>query len=263
MEPMLLVGLAVWLLVVATLLRVRMSSRAQARPLAAGVVAAVVMVLLASSVASATHTEVTTSTIFWFAPTWNGYKVYLSAPTHSDSGSRGECGWEENINGRYWNSYAASVNTGGSGSLYDRGYYITVSGNARDNSYPAHVTQGNNWGANVYITTHTNASGGCGNSASYVLTMYRTGVSNSVSLASELQTDLHPVLPGGQNSWNCDLLYECTQVSASHRAYVELFFHTNTAAVSWFQNDGTEGHGGVTHSWRYGYAVDVRLGYPR
>jgi hypothetical protein len=48
-----------------------------------------------------------------------------------------------------------------------------------------------------------------------------------------------------------------------HRAYVELFFHTNLSAVNWFQGDGVEGHGGVTESWRYGTAVDNRLGYPR
>src|SRR5262245_9876437 len=41
---------------------------------------------------------------------WNGVKVYLSSPRHASSGSRGECGWEENINGRIFNLYAAGLN---------------------------------------------------------------------------------------------------------------------------------------------------------
>src|SRR6202008_525747 len=49
---------------------------------------------------------------------WNGYKVYLSSPTHTDSGHRGECGWEENANGNHWNSNAA-VNDVHPSSSYD------------------------------------------------------------------------------------------------------------------------------------------------
>jgi hypothetical protein len=222
------------------------------------------MLALSSSVALATHTDVTTGTYTFSPSPWNGYKVFLSAPTHGDSGSRGECGWEENINGHHWSYYAGSVNTGSLGSFYNREYDVAVSNNPRtETEYTNHVAYANNWGADVYIITHTNANVGCGDGSSYLLVMPRSTVPNSVGLASELLADLDPATPGGQNSWNCDTLYECLYANAMHRAYVELFFHTNLSAVNWFQGDGVEGHGGVTESWRYGTAVDNRLGYPR
>lgn len=263
MEPWILVVVGAALLAVATLLCVRLSIPLVTRPIAA-IVAASVIVAVSSSVAYATHTIVTGSNFGWLPSPWNGWRVYLSSPTHSDSGSRGECGWEENINGRHWNYYAASVNTGGLGSLYDRHYYVIVSGNPRDDSYASNVTYANNWGANVYIITHSNAqTGGCPGSASYLLVMYPSASSPSVSFKDSLLYQLDPATPGGQNNWNCDGFYECNSVNATRRAYVELFFHTNQSAVNWFQGSGAEGAGGVTESYRYGAAVDMELGYPR
>lgn len=65
-------------------------------------------------------------------------------------------------------------------------------------------------------------------------------------------------------SWRtCDGLDECLFANAVNRAYVELFFHDNQSAVNWFQGSGSEGSGGVNESWRYGWAVDGQLGYPR
>lgn len=217
-----------------------------------------------ASVTVATHTVLTATDYTLSAPTWNGYKVYLSAPRHPDSGARGECGWEENINGRNWNMYAANIQTNGT-PLRPRGYHVTVSANARTvNGYITNRNNSNNWGANVHIVTHTNApsAGGCGSSAQYLLVMYESGNSNSTGLRSQLLSKLDPAIPGGQESWNCDGLYECTAVNAPHVAYVELFFHTNQSAVNWFQAGG--GHGtGVNQSWLYAYAVDAHLGYPR
>src|SRR5687767_12457957 len=65
---------------------------------------------------------------------WNGVKVYLSSPRHASSGSRGECGWEENVNGRTFNLYAAHLNdeSPGDATLTDRGYEVRVSPNTRD-----------------------------------------------------------------------------------------------------------------------------------
>lgn len=262
MQSWLLVGLGITVLVAAAPLRLHLSRQLLARPIAASLVLAITMVVALSSVALATHTVVVGWEIGWTGSPWNGKKVYLSSPRHVSSGSRGECGWEENINGRHWNSYAASVNTGGEGSFWDRKYSVTVSANARDDQYMQNVSSANNWGADVYIVTHTNASVGCGNSASYLLVMYRSTVPNSIALKDELLY-MDPVLPGGQNNWNCDIYDECLSPNASHRAYVELFFHTNQAAVNWFQDNGAEGSGGVNESFRYGMAVDIRLGYPR
>lgn len=264
MEPLLLAGSGTALLIIATLLRLRLSRGPLVRPIAAAVVLAGTMALTLSSVALASHTQIVGYEITWTGSPWNGKKVYLSSPRHVASGQKGECGWEENINGRHWNYYAASVNTGGEGSFWDRKYAVTVSPNLRDDGYVEHVTSANNWGADVYIVTHTNApaTGVCPQSASYLLVMYRSTVPNSVALKDELLY-MDPALPGGQNSLNCDGLYECANPNATHRAYVELFFHTNQDAVNWFQGNGAEGSGGVNESFRYGMAVDIRLGYPR
>lgn len=262
LQPWLLVGLGIFVLITSTLLRGPLSRRMSGWPIAAALVFAVTMVIALSSIAAATHQMIAGWEISWTGSPWNGYKVYLSSPRHVTSGGRGECGWEENINGRHWNHYAAS-DTRYMASFWDRKYAVTVSANARDRGYPQNVSSANSWGADVYIVTHTNAFVGCGNSASYLRTMSRSGVANSVGLANELSADLDPALPGSTSPANCDNLYECLEASASHRSYVELFFHTNPAAVNWFQGDGLEGNGGVTESWRYGWAVDVRLGYPR
>lgn len=221
-----------------------------------------VAVAMGVATVMASHTTITSTDQVYNTNPWNGYKVYLSSPRHDDSGSRGECGWEENINGRHWNYYAAFINNGGSGGLVNRTYRITVSANARDNGAVTNKNSSNNWGAHVHIVTHTNAISGCPSSAQYLLVMYRTGVANSTALRTQLINKLDPVLPGGQNSWNCDGLIECNSVNASRRAYVELFFHDNQASVDWFQAGGGNGTG-VNNTWRYGFAVDELLGYPR
>jgi len=227
--------------------------------------AILVALLLSSTTAYADHTIITSTTYSWVPPLWNGYKVYLSSPTHVESGAKGECGWEENINGRYFNAYAASVPTQGAGSFYDRHYQVSVSGNPRDDSFVSHVDSANNWGAQIYIVTHTNGIGnGCPQSASYLLVMYDSRLSYSDTLKNMLLANLDPVTPGTQSQYACeDLWYECGNPWAWYRAYVELFFHTNVAAKDWFQGSGAEGAGGVQESWLYSYSVDVILGYPR
>lgn len=217
--------------------------------------------------AVADHTVVTGTTYgvtppWGGGPGWNGYKVFLSSPRHPDSGSRGECGWEENINGREWNWESAFWTNGGAGNIGFRGYAVNVSANLRDNGYITNRTMGNNYGANIYIVTHSNATSGRCNSAQYLLVMYRSGNNNSIGLKNELLGYLDPVVPGGQNNWNCDGLSECNNNNlAPYRAYVELFFHTNQAAVNWYQCCG--GHGNaINESWRYGASIDGLLGYP-
>jgi hypothetical protein len=196
---------------------------------------------------------------------YNGYKVYLSAPRHADSGSRGECwnpGREENVNGRQFNWRAANGNfindtyttTSHYRNLHARGYYVAVSPNPRDNGYLANRDASRNWGANIHITTHTNASRGCNSSASYLLTMYTQ--SNDQRVATELGKALDGGVPSSwSNAYRSDLAELGT--GASHGdAYVELQFHENQSTQSWLY--------GETHkaAWRYGWGVDVRLGYP-
>lgn len=262
MGSLLLTGSGVALLVVATLLHFGNQRRLRGRSIIGGGSALVLILVLLSSVALATHTEITSADYASASTPWNGKRVYLSSPRHTTSGQQGECGWEENINGRHWNMYAGTIYTNGH-SLHDRTYDVQISGNARDGLLTQNVSMANNWGADVYIVTHTNAVNGCPESYSYVRAMWRTGVPNSSGLASELMNDLDPALPGTQSGASCDTLYECVNANASHRSYVELFFHSNSADKSWFQGNGLEGQGGVKESWRYGWAVDIRLGYPR
>ncbi|HET8643514.1 MAG TPA: hypothetical protein VFM37_16380, partial [Pseudonocardiaceae bacterium] len=79
---------------------------------------------------------------------WNGVKVYLSSPRHSNSGNRGECGWEENVNGRIFNLYAADLNDSAA-TLSTRGYQTRVSANSRDDGWRLNRDESNNWGADV------------------------------------------------------------------------------------------------------------------
>jgi hypothetical protein len=200
-----------------------------------------------------------------FAPRgvpWNGVKVYLSSPRHASSGSRGECGWEENVNGRIFNLYAADLNDEGE-TLTTRGYETRVSPNSRDDGWRLNRDESDNWGADVHIVTHTNAFVGCDNAAQYLLVMFKTGDSNSVGLTQDLLAHLDPQVPGGQNSWNCDTLGECA-AAAPHIAYIELFFHTNQAATDWFVGPVKDANatGAMDASPSLGAAVDEHLGHP-
>jgi hypothetical protein len=193
---------------------------------------------------------------------WNGVKVYLSSPRHASSGERGECGWEENVNGRVFNLYAADLNDRGD-TLTTRGYQTRVSPNSRDDGWRLNRDESDNWGADVHIVTHTNAFVGCDNAAQYLLVMFKTGDANSVGLAEELLQQLDPQVPGGQNSWDCDTLGECA-AAAPHIAYIELFFHTNQAATDWFIGPVKDPNatGAMDASPSLGAAVDEHLGHP-
>jgi hypothetical protein len=196
---------------------------------------------------------------------WNGVKVYLSSPRHASSGERGECGWEENINGRIFNLYAADLSDSETlGTLTTRGYETRVSPNSRDDGWRLNRDESNNWGATVHIVTHTNAFEGCDNAAQYLLVMFKSGDANSIDLKDDLLQQLNPQVPGGQNSWNCDNLGECG-ANAAHIAYIELFFHTNQAATDWFIGPGSDpqARGGMDASPYLGLALDEHLGYPR
>lgn len=196
---------------------------------------------------------------------WNGVKVYLSSPRHASSGDRGECGWEENVNGRIFNLYAADLNDSEAlGTLTTRGYEARVSPNSRDDGWRLNRDESNNWGANVHIVTHTNAFEACGNAAQYLLVMFKSADANSIDLKDNLLQQLDPQVPGGQNSWNCDNLGECG-ANAAHIAYIELFFHTNQAATDWFIGPGSDPQaaGGMDASPYLGVALDEHLGYPR
>jgi hypothetical protein len=235
---------------------------------AKAVVVPVGFVLFLAGCHAAPYPEVAAATMTFGGQTGHSTRVYLSSPRHASSGSRGECGWEENVNGRTANMWTATADTPSYQGLAGRNYLVYVSANSRDDGYLQNREESNNLGAQVHIATHTNANGaGCGDAAQYVLVMFREGDTNSTALRAQLLAKLDPVVPGHQNSWNCfGQLAECS-ANAPHVAYVELFFHTNQAATDWFMGphdgDCAEGCGWQAGGKAMADAIDDHLGNPR
>ena len=221
----------------------------------------------------ASHTVITSSdqTYNERDRAFNGNRVYLSSPTHTDSGSRGELGWEENINGRHWNVYSANgnylrseVSTSQYRSLTSRGYKVVVSQNGRNGDFLANRNNSDNWGADVHIVTHTNAGGG-----NYFLVMIDDATNTSMdrTLSSELAVRVGSGTPGSDvestdNSGYASNLGELTAL-APYNAYVELIFHDTQSHVDWLGSGTNWGQAVKEHGWRYGWAIDRTLGYPR
>jgi hypothetical protein len=226
------------------------------------------LLLLTAGCHAAPYPEVTPETMTFGGQTGHATRVYLSSPRHASSGDRGECGWEENVNGRVANMWTATADTPSTTGLAGRNYLVYVSANSRDNGYLQNRDESNNLGAQVHIATHTNANGaGCGDAAQYLLVMFKEGDANSTALRDQLVAKLDPVVPGHRNSWNCfGQLAECS-ANAPHVAYVELFFHTNQAATDWFMGPH-EGECAEACGWQAGGkamadAIDDHLGNPR
>jgi hypothetical protein len=226
------------------------------------------LLLLTAGCHAAPYPEVTPETMTFGGQTGHATRVYLSSPRHASSGGRGECGWEENVNGRVANMWTATADTPSTTGLAGRNYLVYVSANSRDNGFLQNLEESNNLGAQVHIATHTNANGaGCGDAAQYLLVMFKEGDANSTALRDQLVAKLDPVVPGHRNSWNCfGQLAECS-ANAPHVAYVELFFHTNQAATDWFMGPH-EGECAEACGWQAGGkamadAIDDHLGNPR
>jgi len=237
---------------------------------------------LGAVTASASHTEITANDVEYTAlpvaggDSYNGYRVYLASPRHASSGSRGELGWDENINGRHWGNYAASSSyyfgtsapTNRLRNLNSRGYKVRLSGNsdnAADGDWATNRTNGNNFGADVYIVTHTNANDTDSNTppGDYVLTMWRNDA-NSIDLSADVLAWANLAVPaGGTNSWDvAGIAGEInSQNEANHVTYLELFFHNNQCHVNWFEGGGGSGLG-VKYASVIGTALDGHLNYP-
>jgi hypothetical protein len=215
-----------------------------------------------------------TSTNYYFSPSgstddpYNGYKVFLSSPRHADSGSRGECrspGYEENVNGRQFNIAAANgvymldkytaYPNDHNRNVHARGYQVAVSRNSHDDGYLDNRTLSRNWGANLHIITHTNATSGCGSATqNYLLTMYED--SNDQVLASRLRTELDPYVPGSSQLVHRTDLAELATNASNGDAYVELQMHDVQSTQQWIYDTS------FTVAYRYGVAIDAYLGYP-
>ena len=223
--------------------------------------------------AHATHTAIISSD-YEYRPIGgdNLHKVYLSSPRHSDSGSRGELGWEENINGRHWNYYAAAGNykdgvssSSSTRSIRARGYHVKVSANSRDGGYMRNKTASDNWGADVHLVTHTNAGRG-----NYMLIMVddETATSADRELRSQLDSRLGYQVPGTEvlatdnSGYTNERNLAELRADAEYNVYVELVFHDNQDHVDWLGSGDDWGRSVKHHAWRYGYAIDEALSYP-
>lgn len=197
-------------------------------------------------------------------------RIFLSSPTHVESGSRGECGWEENVNGRTINMTAASFGPGFEYlGLQQRGYTVQVGPNARDGNIQKVLQLSAAFGPNVHLVAHSNANGaGCGDDAQYTLVMNKLNA-QSAALQDALLAELDPIVPGGQNEWDCtnvQPLLECS-AAAPNVVYVEMFFHTNQAATDWFMGDHelgcAAGCGWANGANAIANGIDNHLGNPR
>ncbi|MGL5824941.1 MAG: hypothetical protein ACRCYU_09005 [Nocardioides sp.] len=199
---------------------------------------------------------------------YNGYKVFLSSPRHSDSRYRGEClnaGREENVNGRRWNwhagngsQYLGEPTTSTIRNIHSRGYKVRLSQNKRDDGYINNIVESQNYSANLHIVTHTNATSGCDTSNNYMLTMWEDDVGTyddkNLALSIDQWVGLHVYGPDQiQQRTN---LAELDRNASDGDVYVELQFHDNQTTQSWIDNN-TAGYASA-----YGLAVDAYLNYP-
>lgn len=204
--------------------------------------------------------------------TWNGYKVYLSPARHSDAGSRGECGGN-NENTMAYNTTWHAAN----GSYFDDVYNTTSQyRNLRSRGYRVRIGNGtlqsaidnsNAWGASLHIPVHSNASGNtnCSTTSSGsfgTVVIYRSGSTRGQSLATQLRDTVGVSSPGTSDYICYNPGHPCTTIDLGElrltnapAAYQESDFHNWNTGINWLKSNHWR--------WRMGWAVDVHLGYPR
>lgn len=204
--------------------------------------------------------------------TWNQKKVYLSPARHSDAGSRGECGTNNENNMAYntawhatngWHYQDVYDNTSANRNLRGRGYKVQIG----TTTYQDAVTNSNNWGATVHIPIHSNAAPSlpCSSTTASrfgTIVMYKDNSTAGSAFATELKNALGPKSPGTNDrtcknsDTSCTTVYPLAELQTNAvSGYVESEFHSWTTGVNWINN--------YTWPWRIGMAVDTYLGYPR
>jgi hypothetical protein len=199
---------------------------------------------------------------------WNGYKVYLSPATHSDSGSRGECYLDENVNG--WlaaNNSATGTFQNDHQNFRYRGYKVRI-GNGTVSSA---IMNSNSWGADVHVPLHSNAGAvNCGSTNRAVNGTWAIDQGNlfdnllgqdMVQWVGEFDGGLGQRSPG-TNDQTCQT-QQCTNFSSLGEisqtngvsSYVEIEFHTWNWGADYLANADR-------WSWRLAAAVDDFLDYP-
>jgi hypothetical protein len=248
----------------------------QARLVQLAIVAVTLTTII--SPAGASHTTITPNDATFGARTSpdNGKRVYLSSPRHDDSGDKGELGWDENINGRHWNYYAATGNWQNGGwnsgpfrSIRDRGYRVKVSANSeipvQQEGWRINRDASDNWGADVHLVTHTNGGGG-----DYFLVMVDDATNTALDRDLRAKLDLYvgDKVPGPDKSKTDNSPYSNNKnlgelrADAPYNVYVEIIFHDTQSMVDWFGSGNNWGQSVKFDAWRYGLAIDKSLGYP-
>jgi hypothetical protein len=209
--------------------------------------------------------------------TWNGKKIYLSPARHSDAGGRGECqGTNENhmafneawyaSNGAYYNDVYNPNHT--LRNLRARHYRVRVG----TGTVASAIENSNAWGANRHIPIHSNAdvANQCGrtNASRFgTVGIYWNGSPNGRDLARELKNTIGTYsgrTSPGTNDFICyNPGHPCTTITLGElrytnapAAYMETEFHTWNRGVNWLLDSRIWG-------WRFGWAIDVHMGYPR
>ncbi|MGP7959436.1 hypothetical protein ACTVCO_01310 [Sanguibacter sp. A247] len=193
----------------------------------------------------------------------NGHKVFLSVACHdgNDGVPGGACipnigckSHNENTGSLVASLHTASGTSVGFGSLVDRGYKVRVgNGTAGQN-----ITSSNQFGADVHIPVHSNATNGytCSTTVASnkgTLAMYASTAGKAC--ADYLRSAVGPRSPGTndiiQKRTN---LGELNQTNAT-ACYLEVEYHTWNKGVDFIKDvpDWT---------WRVAMAVEQTLGYP-
>jgi len=199
---------------------------------------------------------------------WNGYRIYLSPARHSNSGNRGECQLEENVNGFLAANNATNAEFQDQHkNLRERGYKVRI-GNG---TVATAIANSNSWGADLHIPLHSNAipgvpcthtSSGHGTWGIHEGNLFDQLLAQDlVGWIGEEQDGLGQASPGTgdrtchtQTCTAFDSLGEIRETDGVS-AYMELEFHTWNTGAAYLANANR-------WSWRIPAAIDTFLGSP-
>lgn len=224
--------------------------------------------IILGSVVIASSTPALAVDEFYYPITWNGYRIYLSKPTHPDAGSRGECGGRnENTIGEY-NARDAAVGfseTTGAQDLVERGYEVRLGAT----TYQEAVNNSNLWSATVHVPIHSNAYKPYSCTSTDAprhgsMSIHTSDYNTSQNLAEWLKYWMAPATPGtgdrlclnGTACTDSVNLYELTATTAYRKAYLEAEFHVWNTGSNFLYTD-------LTWQWRIAAGIDSHLGTPR
>lgn len=203
--------------------------------------------------------------VIYSQPNPNGYKVYLSRAYHTgQAGVRGECNnaTERSMAG----ATGREIANGDFGSLLARGYQVRLG----LGTFSENRARSNSWNSSVHLPLHSNAvdpEPGCGNNDAArwgTRQISRRGESPSFFLAKEIVAQIDSATPGAGDR-RCYIERPCTElncfeelcsIDAPRAVYSETEYHIWSRGITFLRNVELYGY-------RFGYSIDVVLGFPR